>query len=60
MGREVATLVDGFMEAGYHKQQWNSLNNEGKTVANGMYLYQLTTSGGDESFSSVKKMVLLK
>jgi hypothetical protein len=60
MGREVATLVDDFMEAGYHKLQWNSLNNEGKTVANGMYLYRLTTSGGDERFSSVKKMVLLK
>ncbi len=55
-GREVATLFEGFSEAGYHQKEWSASN-----VASGMYIYQLTLSneqGKKEHYR--KKMLLMK
>lgn len=51
LGREVKTLINGTVNAGYHKFIFN-----GSSLASGIYFYRITA--GD--FSSVKKMVLLK
>lgn len=51
LGNEVATLVDGFKEAGYHSVEFNAAG-----LSSGIYLYRLTT--GD--FISSKKMMILK
>ncbi|NQV37004.1 MAG: right-handed parallel beta-helix repeat-containing protein, partial [Candidatus Marinimicrobia bacterium] len=56
LGREVKSLVNTDMKAGYHVVQWNGTNRAGNSVSAGMYLYRI--SAGD--FNSVKKMVLLK
>ena len=56
MGREVKTLVNNQLSAGYKSVSWNAKNNLGQPVSAGMYLYRI--SAGD--FQSVKKMVLLK
>ncbi|MEP0861014.1 MAG: T9SS C-terminal target domain-containing protein, partial [Ignavibacterium sp.] len=48
---KVAELVNGKMEAGRYRYQWNAEN-----VATGLYIYELRTN----NFSSVKKMMLLK
>jgi hypothetical protein len=51
IGREVARLVDGFMELGYHGVQWN-----GRDFASGIYIARLVTL----EYSKSIKMVLLK
>ncbi|NQS97480.1 MAG: T9SS type A sorting domain-containing protein [candidate division Zixibacteria bacterium] len=51
LGKEIARLVDGEMEAGYHSAQFNASN-----LSSGIYFYRLTA--GD--FTEMKKMVLMK
>ncbi|AFH49532.1 Hypothetical protein IALB_1825 [Ignavibacterium album JCM 16511] len=51
LGEKVSELVNGKMEAGRYRYQWNAGN-----VATGLYIYELKTN----KFSSVKKMMLLK
>jgi len=51
LGRQVATLVDEFQNAGYQSVNWNA--NE---LASGMYLYRLQAG----NFIQTRKMVLVK
>ena len=51
LGREVATLVDGYESAGAHWVQFN-----GSRFASGVYFYRLTAPG----VVQVKKMILTK
>jgi hypothetical protein len=51
LGREVATLVNGYTVSGTHDVQFNAMN-----LASGIYYYKLTSG----NFTEVKKMVLLK
>ena len=51
LGREVARLVNGAMEAGYHEVQW-----DGRECASGIYIARLMTP----EYSKSIKMVLLK
>ena len=50
-GREVATIANGKMQAGYHTVTLNGMN-----LSSGMYLYQLEAG----SFSKTMKMMLVK
>ncbi len=51
LGREVATLVDEFKEAGYYEVSFDA-----SQFTSGVYFYKLTVG----SFTSVKKMLLLR
>lgn len=51
MGREVATLVDGFHKAGIHDVKLDASN-----LASGVYLYRITAG----SFAETKKLVVIK
>jgi uncharacterized repeat protein (TIGR01451 family) len=51
LGRRVATLVNGQLQAGQHSVQF-----EATSLPSGMYLYRLTTPSG----SITQKMILLK
>ncbi len=51
IGREVATLVSGELEAGKYTRQWNAA-----AFSSGVYFYRLEAG----SFISVKKLILLK
>lgn len=51
LGNEVATLVDGFKEAGYHSVEFNAA-----TLASGVYFYKLQAG----SFTETKKMILIR
>jgi hypothetical protein len=41
LGQEVATLVDGFVSAGYGSALWEGRNDAGESVASGIYIYRI-------------------
>ena len=51
LGREVATLQDGMVKAGYHQVNFN-----GSELASGIYLIRMET----EDYNQTQKVVLLK
>ena len=55
-GRLVNTLVDGVLDAGPQKVNWNGINSHGASAASGVYFYRMGTSGYGES----RKMILLR
>jgi hypothetical protein len=56
LGRQVQTLVDQPLDAGYYRMQWDGRNSQGKMVGGGVYFYQIQTNG----FIRTRKMLLLK
>jgi len=56
LGQEVARLVEGEQEAGFHEVQWNGRNENGTPVASGVYLYRIQAG----EFVRTSKMVFLK
>jgi flagellar hook assembly protein FlgD len=55
-GEEVKSLVDGWLEEGFHTYIWDGRDQIGKKVASGIYIYSLKT--GEQRL--VKKMLLAK
>ena len=55
LGQPISTLVDGFLEAGNHRVEWDGKDRSGNSVPNGTYLYTVSTP--DLRFA--KKMVLV-
>ena len=55
-GRLVSTLVDGYVDSGYHSAMWDGIDNNGKVVAAGIYFYSLQS----ESSNMTRKMVYMK
>jgi len=62
LGREVARLVDGFVEPGYHQVEWDGKDQSGRLVPTGIYLYRLvaTSLESSEHFTASRKLVLMK
>jgi hypothetical protein len=56
LGREIYTLADRTFQPGQHSLLWNGLDNAGRPVSSGMYLYRI--QAGD--FVDVKKAVLIR
>jgi len=55
-GQLVKTLVAGRQEPGYYSVNWDGKDNQGKQVANGVYLYRLSAG----TFTGTKKTVMLR
>jgi len=55
-GNEIARLVEGPQEAGWHTAVWNGLNNQGQAIPTGVYLVHLQ----DQTHSKVIKISYLK
>jgi hypothetical protein len=56
-GRRIRSLIGSEpFQPGFHESRWNGLDDAGRAVASGLYLYRLTA--GDEG--RVGKMVMLK
>jgi hypothetical protein len=61
LGREVATLLQNDLPAGYHQALWNGTDDSGSRVSSGMYLLMLQAQPVEgQPFRSVRKMVLTK
>lgn len=56
LGRRVRTLVDATQEAGSYSARWDGLNDAGRAVASGVYLYRLRADG----FVATRKMLLIR
>jgi len=56
LGRQVKTLMDQTQNAGYRSIVWDAINDYGKPVSAGIYLYQIQAG----EYIQTKKMVLLK
>jgi len=56
LGQKVRTLANGHMPAGYFNVVWDGLDNNGKTLSSGTYIYQFKSA--DRIFT--KKMVFMK
>lgn len=55
-GRKVCTLVNGEISVGHHQATWSGLDDQGNSVASGVYIYCLKTEGYAES----KRLLLLR
>ncbi len=62
LGNAVRTLVSREMSAGRHEILWNGRNQDGHTVAAGIYLYRIVfeRSNGDPATVMVKRMSIIK
>lgn len=56
LGQEVRTLVQESMDAGFHSVVWDGMDEFGKQVASGIYIYRLSVA----DFTQVQRMMLLK
>jgi hypothetical protein len=56
LGRVRSTLVDAVQPAGEHRVVWDARDSKGLGVANGLYVYRISTNGRSQS----RKMLLLK
>ncbi|MCP4583695.1 MAG: hypothetical protein GY839_18960, partial [candidate division Zixibacteria bacterium] len=56
LGQKVKTLTAEIKPAGYHQISWDGTNNNGQTVANRLYFYQLKVN----EYQNKMKMILLK
>jgi len=55
-GRRVASLEDGLMTPGPHESPWNLTDDDGSTVASGVYFYRL--EAGDETLT--RKLIVVR
>ena len=62
LGKSVATLVQGELQAGPYSMTWNGRNNAGQLVAAGTYIYRLTAqrANGEGDVVFTKKMAFVK
>jgi hypothetical protein len=56
LGQRVKTLADDYQSPGSYRILWDGKNEQGETVASGMYFYKLDVDG----VSQAKRMVLMK
>ena len=57
-GQRVATLADGMRQAGTYTIRWDGRDDDGRTLASGVYLYRLRT--GDRQQQETRKLLLLR
>jgi hypothetical protein len=56
LGQEVALLLDSDVEAGPHTVRWNGLNDSGKKVSSGIYMFRLQSG----PYVGTRRMLLVK
>jgi len=56
LGQKIRTLISKQITAGVHSIKWNGMDDFGRNVSSGIYLYKIRT----EDFSQTNKMFLLR
>lgn len=56
LGQETKTLLNASVTAGEHQVEWDGTDDDGRTVATGIYLYRILA----DDFTQSRKMVLAK
>lgn len=61
LGKAVATLVDGTVDAGAYEQTWSGAGDDGLVVSSGVYYVRMSASSGEGAgFTRVQKVLYLK
>ncbi len=61
LGEQIRTLFAGQVMRGTYSFAWDGMNDMGRRLSSGTYIYRLTAEGqARETFIGVKKMILLK
>ena len=55
LGRQVAVLIDGFKIADFYSVEF-----DGSKLSSGVYFYRVMANGSGQSFTEIKKMILVK
>ena len=55
LGKEVATLVDGYRTADFYTAKFDGTN-----LSTGIYFYRIIAESGTEKFTKTLKMILVK
>jgi CSLREA domain-containing protein len=56
LGREMSRLVDGSVDAGFHRVSWDGTNHAGRALASGIYLYRMEAG----AFVQTRRMTFMK
>jgi flagellar hook assembly protein FlgD len=56
LGRQVRTLVNQDISAGFHDAIWDATDDMGRPVSGGLYIYRINAGG----YSKTMKMLFLK
>jgi len=59
-GQLVKTLVNEVKETGDHTAIWDGTDNTNKSVSSGVYFYKMVSMGSISTYTSSKKMILMK
>lgn len=59
LGRKIRTLLDEQVFAGVHTIEWDRKTEIGNVVSSGTYVYRLTVSTGDRTYSAAKPIVVI-
>ena len=59
-GKRIRSLVQGFQQAGNYQVRWDSQNEAGLPVADGIYFYTLSVSESNKHYKITRKMILIK
>lgn len=59
-GQLVKEIKDASGYQGYNKEVWDGKGRNGEELANGVYLYRVVTSNGEERVSIINKLAILK
>ena len=59
-GRLVYQRVEKGLSPGYHQIRWDGRDSEGQKLANGMYLYRMLVTNGDEKVEHQASLVKLR
>ncbi|MBK8381100.1 MAG: T9SS type A sorting domain-containing protein [Ignavibacteria bacterium] len=54
-GKELSTLVSGYKTAGYYNAEFNA-----SSLSTGVYVYRMSAESNGQSYTSEKRMVLIK
>ena len=59
-GRLIALLDDPFARAGYNQMAWTGLDNKGRPLANGTYLYTISAQDGASKVRVKEKLIVYR